>query len=262
MTILTLANGQTITTGGDVVEIIKPSKKQKARKGYILYRGKSVLDNAPIVVIATMETSNIKTGDMIQTWIMRDDVSPVEAVKEKLDSSVCGMCPHRHALKGGCYVQPFQAPYSIWKAYKKGNYKEFDKTDLNAFKGRRLRMGAYGDPAAVPFTIWAQLLDVVAGYTGYTHQVHHKRFDARIATICQISADTAKEAQTAWKKGFKTFRVKTEKSAIMEGEIVCLSDTHGITCLDCGLCNGKQANIVINAHGKKANRFDKLERII
>lgn len=262
MTIITLANGQTISTDGDVINVVKPAKKTPSRKGYVLYRGASMLDGSPIVVIATMATANAKTGDIVQTWILRDDVSPVDAVREKLDSSVCGMCPHRHALGGGCYVQPFHAPLSIWNSYKKGNYKDFDRADLHAFHGRRVRFGAYGDPAAVPFEVWAQLLDVVAGYTGYTHQVHHKRFDPRIATICQISADTAKEAKQAQKKGYKTFRVKTANGATLPGEIVCLSETMGITCLECGLCDGRKANIVINAHGTKANRFDKFERII
>jgi hypothetical protein len=79
-------------------------------KGYILYKGPSVLDGAPIVVIATMSTNNGKTGDMVQTWILRDDVSPLEATKTGQDSSVCGECPHRHYLGGACYVTVFQAP--------------------------------------------------------------------------------------------------------------------------------------------------------
>ena len=49
----------------------KPAASSKPReKGYILYEGPSALDGAPIVVIATMETSNAKTGAMVQTWIL------------------------------------------------------------------------------------------------------------------------------------------------------------------------------------------------
>ena len=57
----------------------KPAAKQAKAKGFILYEGASMLDGAPIVVIATMKTSNRKTGDMVQTWILRSDVNPVEA---------------------------------------------------------------------------------------------------------------------------------------------------------------------------------------
>ena len=58
--------------------------------GYVIYRGPSLLDGAPIVAIATMQTSNRKTGNMVQTWILREDVSPVEASKAGADASVCG----------------------------------------------------------------------------------------------------------------------------------------------------------------------------
>jgi len=49
-------------------------------KGFILQRGLSPIDNNPFVVIMTMKTTNRKTGDMIQVWILREDVNPVEAI--------------------------------------------------------------------------------------------------------------------------------------------------------------------------------------
>ena len=52
-----------------------------AIKGFTLYEGASVLDGKPIVVLATLETSNAKTGAMVQTWILRSDVEPHQAVK-------------------------------------------------------------------------------------------------------------------------------------------------------------------------------------
>ena len=44
--------------------------------GVVLYEGPSVLDGAPIAVIATLKSANVKTGDMIQTWIIRSDMHP------------------------------------------------------------------------------------------------------------------------------------------------------------------------------------------
>lgn len=261
-TLITLANGQTIAADGTMVKPVKKPRSNKPAKGYILYEGKSVLDNAPIVVIATMSTQNEKTGDMVQTWIIRSDVDPIEASKNKLDSSICGMCPHRTSLHGACYVTLHQAPLQIYKAYKKGNYKKLDNQDLIHFSSKRVRLGAYGDPASVPFKVWDNILKHCAGHTGYTHQLHHKNFDHRIATICQISADTEKEALRSWKKGYKTFRVKSENMAILEGEIQCLNTSHNISCVDCGLCDGSKMNIVIDIHGSRASLFSKLERII
>ena len=45
-----------------IATAIKPRER-----GYILYEGPSMLDGEPIAVIATMTTSNVKTGDMVQT---------------------------------------------------------------------------------------------------------------------------------------------------------------------------------------------------
>ena len=95
--------------------------------GFIFYRGASVLDGAPIVGIATLSSSNIKTGpngrgNMVQTWILRADVNPMHASKNKLDASICGSCPHRHSLGGACYVNIGQAPLGIYRAFERGNY--------------------------------------------------------------------------------------------------------------------------------------------
>ena len=55
------------------VEIVPESS------GYILHETKDV------VVIATMESVNEKTGDIIQIWILYRHESPVEAVKSGND---------------------------------------------------------------------------------------------------------------------------------------------------------------------------------
>ena len=62
----------------------------KKPTGYIIYEGSAVYDGMPIVMIATRETANNKTGDMWQTWIMRSDIEPHTAVKSGDDFSVCG----------------------------------------------------------------------------------------------------------------------------------------------------------------------------
>jgi hypothetical protein len=82
------------------------------QKGFILYEGASELDNAPIVVIATMSTNNRKTGKMVQVWILRSDIDPIEAFKSRADYSICGNCPQRWSLGGACYVNIGQAPSS------------------------------------------------------------------------------------------------------------------------------------------------------
>jgi hypothetical protein len=86
----------------------------KKPSGVILYQGPSLLDGAPIVVIATGldSSSNGKTGDMVQTHIIRADLSPLAAIQEGKDSSICGDCFHRGDGTGKhrtCYVTVYQA---------------------------------------------------------------------------------------------------------------------------------------------------------
>jgi len=55
----------------------------KKPSGFILYRGPSLLDGKPIVVVAiTKESKNSKTGSMLQTYIIRSDMHPVAAVRK------------------------------------------------------------------------------------------------------------------------------------------------------------------------------------
>ena len=85
--------------------------------GFIFYRGKSPIDGAPLIGIATLTSDNRKTGDMVQTWILREDISPTMARSTGADRSFCGDCP----VRGPCYVNWGQAPLNIWKTYHRGD---------------------------------------------------------------------------------------------------------------------------------------------
>lgn len=79
--------------------------KAKKPLGIVLWKGKSLLDGERIVVIATgifTKTENRKTGDMIQTWILRRDIDPMLARRMGEDKSICGSCKHRQ--ESTCYV--------------------------------------------------------------------------------------------------------------------------------------------------------------
>ena len=72
--------------------------------GFIIYKGPSKLDNKPIVVVAIPKSGNSKTDSMLQTFIMRSDVPPLDALKSGDDYSVCGDCLARPSNQGWCYV--------------------------------------------------------------------------------------------------------------------------------------------------------------
>jgi len=234
----------------------KPPIKRSQLRGVILYDGPSMLDGEPIVVIATLETSNRKTGQMVQTWIIRSDIAPTDAAKNGKDKSICGSCPHRHYSKGVCYVNLAHAPLAVYKGYQRGIYPAFDPVlhgDL--FAGRKIRLGAYGDPAAAPFEIMEHAAKMGIGHTGYTHQIQHKNFDKRYLTLCQVSADSPKQALKYQALGANTFRVAMEGDSLAENEIECLSDSKGMQCIDCMLCDGSKKNIALAVHGTRKSNF-------
>lgn len=233
--------------------------------GYILFEGPSELDGEPIVVIATglkSKSSNRKTGGMVQTYILRQDVSPVEAVKSGQDSSICGDCPHRSAegfTGRTCYVNVGQGALVVWKAYKRGSYPVAVTTeDWGNMCGRPIRFGTYGDPAAAPLWIWESLASGASKITGYTHQ--WRVCDPDYAEYLMASADTPQDAAEAHSRGYRTFRVGYHRDDYKTpGEVLCpASEEAGkkLTCEQCGYCNGNmtgtRGSVFIPIHGSNS----------
>ena len=224
----------------------------------ILWEGASLLDGAPIVAIATFASRNAKTGDMVQTWIMRADMAPMDALASGDDVSICGDCMHRPANGGSCYVKVWQAPRSIWGAYSRGRYGQ--AADLAAVgAGRMVRLGSYGDPAAVPAHVWRALTSQAAGVTGYTHQW---RQAPELMALCMASADSPEEATVARAMGWRTFRVRAPSEPLAAREFVCPASKEAgykTDCASCKACGGTssraKASPVIVAHGATARRF-------
>lgn len=223
--------------------------------GYILWEGSSKLDGQPIVVIATMNSSNVKTGNMIQTWILRSDVNPVEAVNTGDDISICGDCPHRKQADGSrsCYVNVGQAPNSVYKAYKAGKYPHYEYTTHgNVFKGRSIRFGAYGDPALIPLWLVNVLIMMSESpHTGYTHQ--WARFP-EFAGIFMASCDNEFDRYYAHTLGYKTFSVIAKNSSSPKYAKQCPATIHNSqsVCATCKLCDGAKRDIFVTAHGSGA----------
>jgi hypothetical protein len=235
---------------------------KKNPPGVVLYDGPSRIDGQPIVVISTFTSKNIKTGDVIQTWILRKNINPIRALNTGSDKSVCGDCPLRGIIKradripknvdNGCYVQIEQAPRAVWQSYQDGNYPFFDRKEhLRLFSGRKLRMGSYGDPVASPLSVWRPLLKVAAGWTGYTHQWRHRRF-RNWSRFIMASTHSKSDNDLARSYGFRWFRSGDE---IGPGEIHCpASEAEGnrLTCEECCACSGgrpSQVSVFIKLHG-------------
>lgn len=226
----------------------------------VLWQGQSLVDGAPLIVIASglRESKNAKTGNMVQTYILRADVSPLAAVKVGADVSICGACVHRGAAANGigrtCYVQVGNAPEMVWNAWQRGRIPAAGNAPIAA--GRTVRLGTYGDPAAVPVNVWHDLLRGSVGRTGYTHQWRTAWIDTSLRALVMASADTPDDRRDAIAAGWRTFRVALPSDpARLPGEAVCPASAEAgkkLTCAQCLACSGadgRRGTIVIAAHG-------------
>lgn len=217
----------------------------------IIYEGTSTLLDAQIVVIATIGTKNRKTGEMVQTWILLQEMSPTQAVKQSMDVAICGDCPLRgiSGKRRACYVNVGQAPRQIWEKYFRRGYPY----GMVNTAGHMVRLGAYGDPAVVPIDIWYELLRNATGHTGYTHQ--WRTCDQDFRKLVMASVETPADAELAHAMGWRTFRTKLPSLPVLRGEFVCpasAESNHRLNCEQCGACNGGnplKASVVINGHG-------------
>ena len=210
----------------------------------IIYNGPSLLDGKPIVVIATYSNRNTKTGKVVQTYILRSDINPLEASKTGEDYSICGSCPMRGEVttdpkrkiaKGRkCYVNLGQGVLIVFKSYKRGVYKEGDPRTMG--RDRFVRGGTYGDPAAVPSEVWDELLAECETWTAYTHQKPWR------PDIAMQSADSYDEAKAHWAEGRRTFRVIVDLGDIDKSkETLCPASKEAgrrVQCTACKLCKG------------------------
>ena len=262
--------------------------------GFVFYEGPSLIDGQPIVGIATYGTKNAKTGDLVQTWIMRSDVNPLAAASTGADQSICGSCPLRGRIEDsaqrtkksskldtstvnrgrGCYVPIQNAPRQIYASYRQGAYPQLTQEGqavLAVLSGRGLRYGSYGDPVAIPIKHWDRLLRYCTGKAvpGYTHQWRNRKF-ARWSKRIMASTHSFAENQLAQAMGWRTFRTLAAVTELANNEFICPASLEGgarVTCENCGACNGRRDasdvrhSVAIVAHGGPAQRRSALRAI-
>ncbi len=235
----------------------------------VVWRGLSRFNRQPIVAIVTglhENSANTKNGPgLAQLWILAENLSPLDAVRTGADAGICGTCPHRGDGTGkrrSCYVTVKNAPLAVWRAYQRRRYTTMRPEDIAthlASRGMGIRLGAYGDAAAIPLAVVAALT-AATRHTGYTH-AWRQRPD--LAPWLMASVDTPQEHAEAVATGWRTFRVRTEAQALESREIACpASEEAGrrTTCSACGLCDGATQNdprrhIAIIAHGIGSRAF-------
>lgn len=249
----------------------RKANRETNRNGLVVYHGPSRIEGSEIIVIATglhgRASANVKTGAMVQTWILRADRSPIEALRTGADAAICGGCVFRPESYDGrtyygraCYVNVAQAPSSVWRTWQRGRYAAATSPEhlADAFAGRIVRLGSYGDPAAVPLKIWEAMLSRAAAWTGYTHQARSPKL-RDVLRYCQVSADCADDARAARAAGVGSFRVLRTGETPLAFEMLCPASKeagHVTTCVECRACSGfNGANVAIGAHGIGAKAY-------
>lgn len=227
--------------------------------GRILWEGPSAYDGAPIVVIATGFTkgsANSKTGKMIQSWILRQDIPPHHAFKNGQGISVCGDCRHAGYNNNTCYVTWYQGPLSVWNCYKRGNYQHIGN-DWHLFDDVLFRTGSAGDPAMVPADVWAEPILRAKNHTGYTHQ-WRQPWAQHLRGLMQASCDGFADYVDATAHGWRTFLVVPKNTERPAGSVHCAA-SHEMgqktNCAACHLCDGASANVMIYGHGSRATKL-------
>ena len=127
-----------------------------------------------------------------------------------------------------------------------------DKEIIEMGSNRPVRLGTYGDPAAVPRNVWDLLISKSTGHTGYSHQ---SKIKDSYSDICMHSVEDKKEAIAAWMDGKRTFRIIQSVDEIIKGiEVLCPAAKEAgrkSVCELCKLCSGsefKKRSVAIVQH--------------
>jgi hypothetical protein len=262
------------------MEVRMVARSRTARPlGVVLHRGQSPFDGAPYVVIMPLgKSGNVKTGKMLQTYIIRSHMHPVQAVRSGGDSAICGDCPMRGLVTfpkrtprkkrqrhRACYVNVGQGPAMVYGAFKRGRYVDYVPALHDQFiRGRKVRFGTYGEPVLIPLELVAHLASLSAGWTGYTHQWANLAFRGyQRFLMASVHGKTGPWSREHAKSlGWRTFRTMRDGEPDDE-EVLCPASAEAgkrLTCERCNLCDGagrrraglQLVDVYIPGHGGKA----------
>ena len=133
--------------------------------------------------------------------------------------------------------------------------------------GVPIRIGAYGDPAAVPVIVWQRLLHMsrlfgATAHTGYTHQ-WRQAYARPLRWLIMASCDSPDDVAQAHAEGWRTFTIVHDDEVKPIGSIECLADAKGKSCAECSICNGSRrrstqpASVWIGVHGFRTGKKSK-----
>lgn len=202
-----------------------------------------------IVVNFQFETSNSKTGDLIQNnFIPFDWINSDAKISTLSDTKVCFDCDHGKSKKATCYVRKGQSEMGI--ASKVRSLRkigldnipelspELEADLLEAIEGRGVRFGSYGEPILLGHELVNKISKRAKFWTGYTHQWHK---NAWAKDYFMASVETTLLDKAAKNMGWRTFFVG---DSVGSENVTCPASKEAgnkATCETCKLCMGTQS---------------------
>lgn len=254
-----------------VARVVKAKKPHKPT-GFTLWSGPSCTDHkSPLALVVTgvgRPSKNPKTGPMLQTWLIRTDIHPMEASKLGLDKATCNECElsfsnARELRRLGlaeadsptCYVNLCTVG-AVWRTFKDERYPALDPGLYEAvFGGRMVRLGSYGNLSNTPIWVTRAVAEAASGWTMYEHNWRTRRgLQLRPFAMASVSSREAKAEAKAL--GWRTFRLARDADDILPDEVRCPASREfqgrKRTCAECRLCCGNSLtakSVVIVDHG-------------
>lgn len=209
-----------------------------------------------VLLAFVADSCNSKTGNMIQVYILDPTIHPVDAVREGRDDVICGHCPQRHSLGGGCYVVVGHGPSSTYRGWINSGRRVDSVEDVVDLCSRRhVRLGAYGDISHIPAWLAGDIIASAKGHTAYTHQWRNPVVADTWRGRAMASLDSPAQIKTAESAGWNWFLATSDD---VYKNLTCANELDDRTqCRDCMKCDGTQGNVVITPHGMRKKKFER-----
>lgn len=267
----------------DLIRKLAPEQVGSKTKesGRTVWRGASLLTGEPVRVVISgyvIPSENTKMGygaeslqdhqQYIQIWIFTDteDFRP-------MDRAICGDCGQRtykgksapflwedgaevmEDVQGACYVRWGEGPRAAFEASNRNAALSL-VAGSQLLADRLVRLGAAGDPAAVPAHVWKTLLKDCKSFTAYTHQWNRPEFQ-ELKAFCMASTDSRAEEVKALAMGWSCFTADGNGDSMGKE---CLNNSHNLSCAECRACDGmhrrsKPVAYKVAVHGPLSKRF-------
>jgi hypothetical protein len=202
-----------------------------------------------IVVNFQFQTTNKKTGDLIQNYFIPETwIETNESIDNLDDRAVCFDCGHGQSKEKTCYVRDKFKSRGLKSKIRGLRNKGLDNIPelspelemdlLEAIEGRGIRFGSYGEPVLLGHELVDKISKRAKFWTGYTHQWHK---NAWAKDYFMASVETNLLDKAAKNMGWRTFFVG---DSVGNENVTCPASKEAgnkATCETCKLCMGTQS---------------------